>query len=623
MNPKTVKLELLAPARTKDIAFAAINNGADAIYMGASSHGARQKAGNSLADIASVIDYAHKFGVRVYVTLNTLIYQHEIKTIEKLILDLYRIETDALIIQDLGILKMDLPPIALHASTQCDIRTIKKAQFLQSLGFTRLVLPRELSFQEIKEFHREMPEIDLEAFIHGALCVSYSGACHASAVLYSRSANRGECSQICRLPFDLVDSQDNIIVRDRHLLSLKDLSRINDLELLIDAGVTSFKIEGRLKDERYVKNVVCAYRKQLDRIIEQSSGDFSASSSGKIVSNFEPDLNQSFNRGYTPYFGYSVKSDTKMASIFSPKWIGNSVGTVKEIINPKTLKIKTFDKISNGDGLVFYNLDKKAIGFRVNKIENEIITLNEKLITLPRNGQQLYRNRNTDWDNLIDRTPSTRKISVNLSLRVVDNGIVLEAIDEDNNRVELFKTLQTEKAKAPQVDKHESTLKKTGDTIFKIDQITNQASEYFIPLSILTELRRLTLDELTRLRLLTHRTEKPGSIKNNVIESAQSLKAENISNSYALALYRDKGFKDLSEAIELNLADPSAANEEPIMTCRYCIRREMGYCLKTSQGKNWPTQLYLQPSVSVNSENRWKLKLSFDCNRCRMLVFKE
>ncbi|MDE6085487.1 MAG: U32 family peptidase [Muribaculaceae bacterium] len=382
------KIELLAPARNADIAIAAIDHGADAVYMGASHHGARSQAGNSIDDIERVVEYAHRFNVRVYITLNTLVYDSELQEVKELIYDLYHVGVDALIVQDMALLEMDLPPIALHASTQCDIRTPEKARFLQDSGFSQLVLARELTLDEIKAI-KDVTSVPLEAFVHGALCVSYSGNCQASYLLTGRSANRGECAQMCRLPYDLIDGKGKTIMSGAHLLSLKDMNRIDNLYDMICAGVDSFKIEGRLKDMEYIKTVVAAYRKELDRIISLHPDTLERSSIGKSDFSFMSSLNESFNRGYTEYFLNQRRPKVSMATFESPKSIGTKVGKVLKC-DGKTLIVKSNDIFNNGDGFSYKAQDGTMRGFRINRADGNILILNSPLNIPP--GTTLYRN---------------------------------------------------------------------------------------------------------------------------------------------------------------------------------------------------------------------------------------
>ena len=369
---KSRTLELLAPARDAIIGKEAVIHGADAMYIGADAFGARAAARNSVADIASLVDFAHSFDSRVYVTLNTLIYDDELREAEKLIRQLYIIGVDALIVQDLSVLRMDIPPIALHASTQCDTRTPAKARFLQDCGFSQIVLARELSLTEIKAI-AEAVTVPIEAFVHGALCVSYSGDCQASLFSTGRSANRGECAQMCRLPYSLTDSDGRKLAPDGHYLSLRDMNRLDRLADLADAGVSSFKIEGRLKESDYVRNTVAAYYRTLDKVVDSSEGRYKRLAAGSVKYNFEPDVTRSFNRRFTHYFldGRPAKN-VSMASIDSPKWIGHKIGKVKAL-KGRAIVVESEEPLCNGDGHGYFGSDGRYSGFRVNRVDGSLI----------------------------------------------------------------------------------------------------------------------------------------------------------------------------------------------------------------------------------------------------------
>ena len=418
---KPTHIELLAPARDADIAIAAIDHGADAVYMGASHHGARADATNSLDDVRRACDYAHQFGARIYATVNTLIYDDELMEVERLVHDLYRIGVDALIVQDLGLLKLDLPPIALHASTQCDLRTPEKARFLEALGFSQLVMARELTLDEISDI-RKATTVPLEAFVHGALCVSYSGRCAISQVLKGRSANRGECAQMCRLPYDLVDGQGRVLVAGKHLLSLRDMARHDRLEQMMAAGVSSFKIEGRLKDAGYVKNVVAYYRRAIDKVIERHPEQYQRASFGSVELNFEPALEKSFNRGFTHYFldERHPKDGVSIASIDTPKSQGERLGHVTRC-NGNTLSIDTHARLANGDGLSYLNAQGEFTGVRVNRAVGNGTVLLREPTAIPR-GTLVYRTADKAFNDLLAKASATRHITVDATGRTGQTG---------------------------------------------------------------------------------------------------------------------------------------------------------------------------------------------------------
>ena len=405
MAQRPVDIELLAPARDADIAIAAIDHGADAVYMGASHHGARADATNTLDDVGRACDHAHRYGARIYATVNTLVYDNELMEVERLVHDLYRVGVDALIVQDLALLRLDLPPIALHASTQCDLRTPDKARFLEALGFSQLVMARELTLDEVAAIRR-VTTVPLEAFVHGALCVSYSGRCAISQVLKGRSANRGECAQLCRLPYDLVDDKGRMIIEGKHLLSLRDMARHDRLEQMMAAGISSFKIEGRLKDVGYVKNVVAFYRRAIDKVIDRYPERYRRASHGTVELAFEPAIEKSFNRGFTHYFLDERKpaDGSSMASIDTPKSQGEYLGRVLRC-NGNTLTIDTRASLANGDGLSFTNSRGEFTGVRVNRaLGNGTVLLREQA-NISR-GTRIYRTADKAFNDLLS-TPSS------------------------------------------------------------------------------------------------------------------------------------------------------------------------------------------------------------------------
>lgn len=606
---KPTQLELLAPARNAQIAIEAIRHGADAVYMGASSHGARSAATNSLEDIASVVDYAHKFNARIYVTLNTLIYDSELAGVEKLIGQLYTTGVDALIVQDLGILNLDIPPIALHASTQCDIRTPQKARFLQDAGFSQLVLPRELTLQEIADI-RQATTVPLEAFVHGALCVSYSGDCQASLVATGRSANRGCCAQICRLPYSLTDANGRVLVSDKHLLSLRDMNRIDHLGAMIEAGISSFKIEGRLKDAGYVKNTVAAYRQALDSIIARSNGTLTRSSSGSTSCSFVPDLAKSFNRGFTSYFidGHRPSS---MASVETPKWVGNKIGTVTAVKGNR-ITIDNNATINNGDGLGFFNADNKLEGFRVNRYEGRSLFTAKPVGIKP--GTIIYRNHDKAWDDMIEGNTAERTIGLDITLRSTPWGIAADATDSDGNSVSISAEITAEPANTPQYESRRRTFSKLGDTVYRLNKFDDQLGNTFIPASRLTSLRRDTIAALDSARSASYRFDyRRPTTEDLKIPASQLTYHDNVANCEAERFYRAHGATGIEKALEV--ASPGK-NEIRVMTTRYCLRHEMGQCLRLNQASKWRGPLYLQAQG-------FRFRLDFDCRACLMHVIAE
>ncbi len=604
------QLELLAPARNADIAIEAIRHGADAVYIGPPSHGARHVASNSFDDLRRATDFAHRFDARIYATVNTIVYDSELTEVERMIHRLYRCGIDALIVQDLGITRLDLPPIALHASTQCDIRTPAKAQFLQSLGFTRLVLPRELTFDEIADIAGAIT-IPVEVFVHGALCVSYSGDCRASQALKGRSANRGECAQICRLPFDLIGPSGEKIIEGRHLLSLRDLNRLTSLDRLIEARATSFKIEGRLKDEAYVKNVVGAYSNALNRIVDASEGTLRRSSSGTSRLTFTPDPEKSFNRGFTGYFGYGNNPQGQMASTLTPKWIGQPVGKVVRSQGNR-IEANLTAELHNGDGLGYFDTNGQYTGFRLNKADGNRLFPASPASIKP--GTALYRNTDKQWDDIMGRPTASRTISARIELYSVTGGIALRIEDEDGNYTVLRLEGEFPKAQRDPLPHRAEILAKTGGTDFRIEQVIDRCADIFVPAAALTGLRRQAVDSLERVRRATYERERPGLPSDPAtaypLPSTVITPSDNVANHLAHELYRQHGATAIDQAME------ASGNVKPgtrLMTTRYCLRREMDRCLKTATGRLWPQQLTLQ-------SGNIRLGLEFDCRNCRMHV---
>jgi putative protease len=610
-NTKPREIELLAPARDAATAFAAIDHGADAVYMGASAFGARQQAANELDEIKAVADYAHKFGVKLYVTVNTIVYETELTDVERLIWDLWRAGVDALIVQDLAITQMKLPPIALHASTQCDTRTPDKAQFLESLGFTRLVLARELTLDEIRSV-RNAVRADLEVFVHGALCVSFSGNCQASYVLTGRSANRGECCQVCRFKFDLEDEAGHKLVEGKHLLSLRDMNRLADLEALLDAGASSLKIEGRLKDVAYVKTIVGAYRRELDRLIEANPERYCRSSYGTSKLTFEPNPAKSFNRGFTNYFLTQRQPEpSSLATFNSPKWTGLKVGKVEKMAG-KVVVAKLRTELHNGDGLGYFNEAGEFVGFRLNRVEgNKLFPAVD--INIP-SGTILYRNSDKQLLDILAGKTAERRIQTKMQLEMRGSQIVLTLEDEVGHSVAVAEVVDVQQARTPQEDRRRKELEKLGDTIFVATEVRDLCGNLFIPASQLSHLRRRGIEMLEMAQAVAYQREKPGKKSADVQLSAdyQVTRHDNIANSVAAELYAkitDQQASQLPRAIECT----RTSDDRQVMETRYCLRREMGCCLKTKDARRLPNGLYL-----VSEGNRFRLE--FDCANCRMKV---
>lgn len=620
-------LELLAPARNLECGIAAISHGADAVYIGAERFGARQAAGNSLADIKQLVDYAHRFLARVYVTVNTIIYDDELQATEQLIRDLYNIGVDAILVQDMAVMQMELPPIAIHASTQTDNRTSAKVRWLSELGMSRVVLARELSLSEISAIHKDNPDVELEAFVHGALCVSYSGQCYASCYMTGRSANRGECSQICRLPYRLIDGEGQQIGPVGHFLSLQDMCRLYRLEDLAYAGICSFKIEGRLKDVDYVKNIVAAYSEMLNRIVWKNEGRYVRSSLGKVNLAFKPDPERSFNRGLTPYF--LDERVARVASITSPKSVGQRIGTVKEV-GRTWFTIATIEPIANGDGLCYYTHDDEGqptlSGIRINKVENGRLYP----LTMPRDlarGTTIYRNHDKAFVDALSRKSAERHIPVDITIKLFAYDVDLRMTVSESQGLTVQKSMRIDlqPSRSPQTEGIRRTLSKLGGTAYSaatID-IDEKLNGIFIPMSQLADLRRTVVESLDAMiaerAKATADKRRPHADKPHFAddEANPTPWSSNIANRMAMDFYRSMGSERIEQAFELN---PSGQNARrgPLMQCRYCLRYELGYCLRRSGAKaRWK-----EPWSLVASDGS-RLRLEFDCRHCQMNVWAE
>ncbi len=604
-------IELLSPAKNAETGKCAILAGADAVYIGAPAFGARAAATNSIEDIADLVAFAHRYEAKVYVTLNTILFDTELEEAQKMVWQLYSIGVDALIVQDMAYLMMHLPPIALHASTQCDIRTVEKARFLSKAGFSQLVLPREFSPEEIKDIH-DAVDIPLEVFVHGALCVSYSGDCHAGFVATGRSANRGACPQMCRLPYDLVDSSGNKLGERKHYLSLRDLNRLDDLGELIAAGASSFKIEGRLKDSRYVTNVTAAYSAELDRIIAQSDGNLCRSSIGKTTLKFKPDVNRTFNRGYTNLISYA-----DMASLDSPKWIGIPVAKTNRAYDPrkKYFTVAGSPELANGDGLGYFDQNNDFVGFRLNKVEGNKLYPAQELLNL-KSGSTLYRNSDKQFFDILDSSPCKRFIEIDIAIFAVDNdNVAIEISRDGKDKVTTIFNAPNDKAKTPQNEQRKRILAKLGDTIYTLRNLDDRLGDRFISASILTAARRNAIETFDIQRQATYRYDrrkttvlKPGDLEGKELDFH-----DNIANRLSQQFYSDLGAKIKRKALE---AQPALPNGEiRVMTTKYCIRRQLGACLKGRNAHALPSPIFL-------SNESGKYRLDFDCKRCGMNIIK-
>lgn len=604
-------LELLAPAKNLECGIAAIDHGADAVYIGADHFGARAAAGNSTDDIARLCSYAHQFGARVYVTVNTIVYDNEIDSVRRLLKRIGEAGADAILVQDMALVSM-LSDIGLemHASTQTDNRTAEKVEWLRELGFKRVVLARELSVDEIAEIHAKHPDVELEVFVHGALCVSYSGQCYASQYCFQRSANRGECAQFCRLKFDLVDAEGKVIEHDRHLLSLKDMCQIDNLERLAEAGAVSFKIEGRLKDVAYVKNVTAAYSRRLDEIVAAHPDKYRRASFGRVDYGFDPDLRKTFNRGYTTYF-----ADGRQPDIFSPdtpKALGEYVGKVKEV-KRQCLTVSGVASFANGDGLCFINADRQLEGFRVNRAEGNHLYPS----SMPRNlrqGVALYRNNDQQFERLLSRPSAVRRLSLTMSLSATESGFALDVATEDGRKARVEAKAEHTVAQKPQHENIVRQLSKLGTTIYDCTNITIPDDfPWFVPSSLLAQMRRDACAEVSEHSLtsknpspLTSNSLSPLTYKN----PSRPPYLLNASNTLAVEFYRQLGV----EASAFETQKKHGVGEK-LMQCRFCLRHALGYCVnKGGRKPQWKEPLFLR------LPDGRKFQLQFNCKRCEMYL---
>ena len=649
-------LELLAPAKNLECGIAAIEHGADAVYIGAPRFGARAAAGNSVDDIATLCRYAHQFGAKVYVTVNTIIYDSELDDTFQLINDLQAAGVDALLVQDMGIIKT-LPPappyregsekplqkervstplpsregqgVGLHASTQTDNRTPEKVRWLQSLGFRRVVLARELSLEEIREIHRQVPDVELEVFVHGALCVSYSGQCYMSQYCLGRSANRGECAQMCRMKYDLLDADGREIEHQRHLLSLKDMCRIDSLEELADAGAVSFKIEGRLKDVAYVKNVVAAYSQRLDALCAKRPTDYRRVSQGRVTYTFKPDLRKTFNRGFTDYFLHAHRDEhgslqgrqRDIASFDTPKALGEYVGKVKEV-RRDSFTVAGTAAFANGDGLCFFQpstLNYQLTGFRVNRaVGNRLYPL--RMPEGLRPGMALYRNNDVVFERLMAGKTAERRMPVRMQLATFaeeGGGLQLTA---DTGFAQASVRMPADLgtlAQKPQGEYIAKELSKLGNTPFVCDGVDiPEGFNVFVRASQLSELRRQVVSKLMDQQTIMQPNvseEQPVSAVSVPVPPYSRPYLYNIANELSKEFYQSHGVRDLAPALEL-----SRPSDAMLMQCRYCLRYTLGYCVK--HGGKKPT--WREPLTLRLGDGR-EFRLEFDCRQCQMNIYSK
>ncbi|VTP14030.1 putative protease YhbU precursor [Phytobacter ursingii] len=611
-------LELLSPARDTAIAREAILHGADAVYIGGPGFGARHNASNSLQDIASLVPFAHRYGAKVFITLNTILHDDELEPAQRLITDLYETGVDALIVQDMGIMQLDIPPIELHASTQCDIRSVEKAKFLSDVGFSQIVLARELNLQQIRDIHA-CTDATIEFFIHGALCVAYSGQCYISHAQTGRSANRGDCSQACRLPYTLKDDQGRVVAYEKHLLSMKDNDQSANLGALIDAGVCSFKIEGRYKDMSYVKNITAHYRQMLDAIIEDR-GDLARASAGRTEHFFIPSTDKTFHRGSTDYFVNARKGD--IGAFDSPKFIGLPVGEVLKVTK-EYLDVDASEPLANGDGLNVL-IKRDVVGFRANTVEktgenryrvwpNEMPAEMYKV----RPHHPLNRNLDHNWQQALTKTSSERRIAVDIEIGGWQEQLVLTLTSEDG--VSVTHTLDGQFDEANNAEKAINSLKegvaKLGQTLYYARHIDiNLPGALFVPNSMLNSFRRETVEMLDEARLANYQrgSRKAVSDPAPVYPDTHLTFLANVYNHKAREFYQLFGVQLIDGAYEMH----EEKGDVPVMITKHCLRFAFNLCPKQAKGniKSWkatPMQLVHGDEV---------LTLKFDCRPCEMHV---
>lgn len=608
------KIEILAPAKNLYQGMAAVNAGADAVYIGAPLFGARSNATNSIEDIAEMARYAHLFKAKVLVTVNTILYDNELDACRELIWELYNIGVDAIIVQDMGILEMELPPIVIHASTQANNRDAGHVKFLADAGIKRVVLARELNLDQIREIH-EASDVELEFFVTGALCVSFSGNCYMSVANGERSANRGSCAQNCRLPYRLIDGKGETLIESSHLLSIKDLDLSDELPNLIQAGICSFKIEGRLKDIVYVKNNTSYLRKRLDAFLESHADQYEKASSGRTFYNYEPELDRSFNRGYTDYFVNQRKE--RIGSWESPKSKGQYIGKLLEI-KANGYLIENYELLNNGDGLYFLNEDGVADGAQVNLIFNDLVIPNN-LKPLPV-GTEIYRNLDAEFNRMVeDENSAVRKIGVKMRFSESETGFVLQVTDEDGHSSSALLETPKEPAKNAEglIDNIKKNLGKTGNTPFIAEEIeVDFSQDWFLPNSKVNEVRRAALEQLVEVRIREYHREERQIVKTDHPYPVKQLDyTYNVSNKLARAFYKRHGVTEIEKAFELQW-DPGKSR---VMVTKYCVKYELGKCPRFQRATMG--EKVAEPLTLKHGEVEYKLK--FNCKPCEMEIWEK
>jgi len=615
-----MKLELLSPAKNLDFGREAVNHGADALYIGAPAYGARAAATNTIEDIEALVKYAHLYGAKVFVTVNTLLFDDELEAAVKMIHRLYNIGVDALLIQDMGLLQCDLPPIELHASTQCHNASVERIKFLEQAGLRRVVLARETSLEEMRAI-RQATRLELEAFVHGALCVSYSGQCYMSQYLNQRSGNRGCCSQPCRSRYDLVTADGRTPVRDRHLLSLRDFNASQQLAAMIEAGITSFKIEGRLKDLSYVKNITAYYRQLLDSLMkginserQTPNSELTKASSGTCTYTFTPDPERTFNRGYTDYF---LRSRQPMANFNTQKSLGKRMGEVTSI-GKYTLSVSGTEPLANGDGLCFLDADGHLQGFLVNDVNGRTVTPNH----MPdiKVGTTLWRNQDQQFEKQLQGRSAERKIGVEMLFCVSRRGFSLDLKDEDGVSAVQYMSAEHAESNKPLHNTNNivKQLSKLGNTPFVPTKVTDATEgRYFITAGTLNELRRKAVELLQEARLKHFHPED--TVRHDQMQPYPATELDyraNIVNDKAETFYRRHGVQQIERGLEQSLDYAGKA----LMTTKYCLRHELGCCL---QGKSeGEPQADIKPADTLLLRNQDHMfRLEFDCARCLMRIY--
>ncbi len=607
-------LELLSPAKNADFGIEAINHGADAVYIGGPAYGARAKAPNTVEGIARLVTHAHRFNAEVFVALNTIFHDNELEGAREIVYQLYDAGVDALIVQDMGLLEMDLPPIQLHASTQTDIRKVEKAKFLDQVGFSQIVLARELDLKTIQQI-ADATTCNLEFFVHGALCVAFSGQCFISHAHTGRSANRGECSQECRLPYRLEDAQGRVIGNDKHYLSMKDNDQSANLRALIGAGISSFKIEGRYKDLPYVKNATAHYRQLLDEILLDMP-EYAKTSSGITTFSFTPQPEKTFNRSATDYFVNGRQDD--IGAFDTPKFSGEEVGKVTKVAKD-AFEVDSQIELHNGDGLCFFDVHKELVGMRINTVEGKRLTPNEMPEDM-RRGMTLYRNRDHAFMRLLEKDSATRKIPVDIHFYETPDGFALSVMDSDG--LSATALCQLGKQPAQQAEKAEASLRenlaKLGSTDFVVNAISFELSQaWFVPASSINTLRRDAIEQLTQVRMASYqRPEKRLPANPPAIYPEDTLSyLANVYNKKARAFYEKHGVKMIAAAYEAN----QELDEVPLMITKHCLRFSHGMCPKEAKGViGVQGTVTAEPMTLINGNDKFTLK--FDCKPCEMHV---